>query len=135
MSAPTHNLALVERILDRWLPSGDLEPLSDRLAEDVELTVTGGDDDRHTHSASGKAAVLDYFASLGDLVTCWRVKLSWSGARVVVLGEESFTLRPGDIEVQSEFTMVFELRDGLIVRFHLVEDRPALAGVRSSVAG
>lgn len=135
MSAQTNNLVVVKRILDRWLPSGDIRPLLDGLADDVELTVTAHGGGGDPHQGTGKAAVLEYFASLGDLVTFWRVKHSWSGAWVVVLGEEHFTVDPGGLEAHSEFAMIFELRDGLITRLLIVEDRPVLADVPSAAAG
>ena len=79
------------------------------------------------YQGTGKAAVLDYFVALGDLVTFWRVRYSWGGARVVVRVEESFTLEPGGLEARSELALLFELRDGLITRLLVVED-PPLAG-------
>jgi hypothetical protein len=71
--------------------------------------------------ATSKAAVLDYFEPLGDLITFWRARYSWRGARVVVLAEESFTIQPAGLAVRSELELIFDLRDGLITRLSIVE--------------
>lgn len=131
MLAVTHDLDLVRDILDRMLPSADLQPLLDHLADDVEFTVAAPDGGSHTHHGTGKAAVLAYFETLGDLITFWQVKYSWSGGRVVVLAEESFTIKPCDLTAQSELTLIFDVRDGLITRLLVAEDTPA-AGIPST---
>jgi ketosteroid isomerase-like protein len=127
MSAAANNLALVKGILDRMLPSGDLRPLLDGLADDVVFTVATTDDGTGTYQGAGKAAVLDYFAHVGDLFAFWRVTYSSSGARVVVRGEESFTLQPSGLEAHGEFALLFDLREGLITRLLVVEDPQVLA--------
>jgi ketosteroid isomerase-like protein len=126
MPAAVDNLALVKGILDHMLSSGDLRPLLDGLADDVVFTVATPDDGPDTYQGAGKAAVLDYFVNLGDLIAFWRVTYSSSGARVLVRGEESFTLQPGGLEAHSEFALLFDLRDGLITRLLVVEDPPVL---------
>jgi ketosteroid isomerase-like protein len=127
MPAAVDNLALVKGILDRMLPSGDLRPLLDGLADDVVFTMATDDDGPDTYQA-GKAAVLDYFVNLGDLIAFWRVTYSSSGARVLVRGEERFTLQPSGLEAHGEFAMQFDFRDGLITRLLVVEDPEVLAG-------
>jgi ketosteroid isomerase-like protein len=124
MRVMTDKLAVVKGIVDRVLVSGDLRPLVDGLAEDVvfELATPDGGPDE----ATGKAAVLDYFEPLRDLITFWRARYSWRGARVVVLAEESFTIQPAGLTVRSELALIFDLRDGLITRLAIVEN-PSLA--------
>jgi ketosteroid isomerase-like protein len=119
MRLMTDNLALIKGIMDRVLESGDLRPLLDGLAEDVVLTVAAPDSG--PDEATSKAAVLDYFEPLGDLITFWRARYSWRGARVVVLAEESFTIQPAGLAVRSELELIFDLRDGLITRLSIVE--------------
>jgi ketosteroid isomerase-like protein len=128
MPAAADNLALVKGILDRMLPSGDLRPLLDGLADDVVLTVAMPDDGPDACQGAGKAAVLDYFVSLVDWFAFWRVTYSSSGARVLVRGDERFTLRPSGLEAHSEFALLFDLRDGLITRLLVVEDPAVFAG-------
>jgi ketosteroid isomerase-like protein len=128
MPVAADNLALVKGILDRMLPSGDLRPLLDGLADDVVFTVaTTPDDGPDTCQVAGKAAVLDYFVNLGDLIAFWRVTCSSSGTRVLVRGEESFTLQPGGLEAHGEFALLFDLSDGVITRLLVVEDPSVLA--------
>ena len=126
MLVVTDNLALVRSILDRMLASGDIQPLMDGLSEDVVFTVAAPHGSLEPSQGAGKAAVLDYFAALGDLVTFWRVQYSWGDARVVVRIEESFTIEPGGLAAASELAVLFELRDGLITRLFVVEDPPDL---------
>ena len=125
MRVMTDNLALVKGIVDRMLMSGDLRPLLDGLAEDVVLQV--GPSDGGEHQAEGKAAVLDYFEPLGELITFWRVRYSWRGARVVVLAEESFTIQPAGLAARSELALIFDVRDGLITRLAIEENPSRLA--------
>ena len=119
MPATTHNLALVKGILDRMVRSRDFRPLLDALTDDVVFTLStpdGGYDVDH-----GKAPVSDYLEPLGELVTFWRVRYYWSGARVVVLAEERFTIQPGGLAAHSRFDLLFDFRDGRITRFGIVE--------------
>jgi hypothetical protein len=121
MVAETDNLALVRDTLERMLSSGDIRPLLDRLADDVAFAVAGSHD-------AGKAAVADYFVTLGDLVTFWSARYSRDdGACVVVRVEESFIVQPSGLEARSELRLLFELHSGLITRF-VIEESPAWAG-------
>jgi ketosteroid isomerase-like protein len=128
-AAAVDNLTIVQDILGPMLRSADLQPLRDHLADDATLTVAGpeGAAGPDTEQEQGKAAVLDYFASLGDLLMFWRVRYSWSGGRVVVHVEESFIIEPGGLAAQSELALVVGLRDGRITQLLVVEDPPALA--------
>ena len=131
----THNLALVNEILSRMLPSGDVRPLLNALADDVVFTVAASDTDPDVHRGTGKAAVLDYFLALGDLVAFWRVRGTWSGARVVVLLEESFTLQPGGLSARSDLALLFDVSDGTITRLCVVEDPQEVAALEPVPAG
>jgi ketosteroid isomerase-like protein len=128
-AAAVDNITIVQDILGPMLRSADLQPLRDHLADDATLTVAGpeGAAGPDTEQEQGKAAVLDYFASLGDLLMFWRVRYSWSGGRVVVHVEESFIIEPGGLAAQSELALVVGLRDGRITQLLVVEDPPALA--------
>ena len=119
MLAATDNLALVKGILDHMLPSGDLRPLLDGLADDVVFTVDPPEDGSDSYEGAGKAAVFEYFVNLADVFAFWRVTYASRGARVLVRGEERFTLLPGGLEAHGEFALLFDLRDGLITRLAL----------------
>ena len=125
MLSTMDNLALVKEMLDRMLATGKVEPLLEALADDVAFTVTAPE--ASPCEATGKAAVREYFRAVGDLVTFWRVKYSWSGERVAVLAEECFTVAPCGLEAESHVALLFELRDGRIVRLLVVES-PVTSG-------
>jgi len=125
MHATTDNLALIRDILERMLPASDLQPLLDHLADDVVFTVAGPEGGVNADGGDGKAAVAEYFGTLGALVTFWRVKYAWSGGRVVVLAEERFTIEPIGLAAQSELALIFDVNEGLITRLLVVEDLPA----------
>jgi ketosteroid isomerase-like protein len=119
MPTTTRNLALVKGILERMVRSRDFRPLVDALTDDVVftlLTLDGGYD-----VDQGKTPIFDYLEPLGELVTFWRVRYYWSGARVVVLAEERFTIQPCGLAAHSRFDLLFDLRDGRITRFGIVE--------------
>jgi len=117
------NMFLVKDILDRMVPSADLEPLLSALADDVDFTVVSHGGRREARR--GKSAVLHYFEDLGDLVTFWRASYSRSGPRIVVQVEERFTIQPAGLASDGAYTLHFDLRDGSITRF-LVEESPAI---------
>jgi hypothetical protein len=125
MRLMTDNLALIKGIVDRMLVSGDLRPLMDGLDEAVVFKVAAPDGS--PDEATGKAAVLDYFEPLGDLITFWRASYSWRGTRVVVLAEERFTIQPAGLAICSELALIFDLHDGLITRLSIVENPSRLA--------
>src|SRR5262245_52658285 len=120
MLSTIDNLTLVKEMLGRVLATGRVGPLLESLADDVIFTVTAPD--ATPREANGKAAVHEYVRTVGDLVTFWQVKYSWDGERVAVLAEESFTVEPCGLEAESRVGLLFELRDGLIVRLLVVED-------------
>jgi ketosteroid isomerase-like protein len=128
MRVATDNLDLVKGILEPILSSGDIRPLLDRLADDVVIRAGAPEGGPDTYEGTGKSAVLDYFESLGELVTFWRVKYAWSGTQVVVHCEESFTVQPIGLAAHSEFALLFDVEDGLITRLLVVDDPAALAG-------
>lgn len=125
MRVTTDNLALVKGIVDHVLVSGDLRPLLDGLAEDVVFRVAGPDGG--PNEATGRAAVLDYFEPLGDLITFWQATYSWQGERVLVEAEESFTILPAGLAVRREVALMFDLRDGLITRLSIEENPSGVA--------
>jgi ketosteroid isomerase-like protein len=124
MLAAMDNLVRVKEILEAMLGSGNFRPLLDGLADDVVFTAATPDGGPDGRQGTGKAAILDYFADLGALIAFWRVRYARDGARVIVLAEESFTLHPCGLAAHSEFSLLFDLRDGLITRLRVVEDPP-----------
>ena len=111
----------VRRAVDRLL-EGDLEPMLDLLAEDVEFEVAVGGGDCTRTTAWGKKPVAEYFEGLGGVVAFWQIDYGATGEQVVAWGKESFTVEHCELEGGCEFALVFDLFDGRISRFLVVED-------------
>jgi ketosteroid isomerase-like protein len=116
-----NNAALMQRILDRAFATLDFEILAAHLADDVLFEVTPPGEEPVVE-ARGKDAVLDYFTSLGDIVSFWRVRCYGDGERVVVLGAERFTIPRYGVTLGGEFALLLHVCDGLITRFFIIEE-------------
>jgi ketosteroid isomerase-like protein len=120
-------LTAVRGAVDR-LVAGALGPLLDLLAEDVEFEVASGGDVPGCRKDSGKEAVADYFAALGDLLAFWRMDYSATGGRVIAWGDESFTLEGSGLEGGTEFALVLDLHQGMVTRLLVIEDLSFIPG-------
>jgi hypothetical protein len=115
----------LRRAVDRIL-LGDLDPMLDLLAEDVEFCVAVGGDTPICLDDSGKQPVVDYFTALGGLVTFWQMDYTARGDQLIAWGKESFTIENCEIEGGCEFALVFDVSDeGVITRLLMVEDLPS----------
>jgi ketosteroid isomerase-like protein len=114
----------LRRAVDRIL-LGDLDPMLDLLAEDVEFCVAVGGDTPICLDDTGKQPVVDYFTALGELVTFWQMDYTARGDQLIAWGKESFTIQNCAIDGGCEFALVFDLSEGLITRFLVVEDLPS----------
>lgn len=121
------DLTAVRGAVDR-LVAGALGPLLDLLAEDVELEVASGGDVPGCRKDSGKQAVVDYFAALGDLPAFWSMDYSAAGGRVIAWGDESFTLEGCELEGGTEFALVLDLHEGRVTRLLVIEDLSFIPG-------
>jgi ketosteroid isomerase-like protein len=117
-----NNSALLQRILDEAFATLDFRSLASHLAEDVVFEVTPPEGMPTTPERRGKQEVLDYFTSLGDIVTFWQVQCFGDGERVVVVGAESFTIPRYGVTLGGEFALLLHVCDGLITRFLIIED-------------
>jgi ketosteroid isomerase-like protein len=115
------NIAVVKSVVDRILAQ-DLEPVLDLLTEDVRFKVAIPGEMPICFEDSGKQAVLDYFRALGGIVNFWRVEYFAQGQHLIVLGNEGFTVKDAGITARTDFALVFDVHDGLITRFLVVED-------------
>ena len=111
----------LRRAVDRIL-LGDLDPMLDLLAEDVEFCVAVGGDEPICLDDSGKQPVVDYFSALGGLVTFWQMDYTARGDQLIAWGKESFTIENCALEGGCEFALVFDVSENLITRFLVVED-------------
>ena len=117
------DMTAVRRAVDGLL-GGDLGPLLDLLAEDVEFEVATGGDAPASRKDSGTQAVVEYFEALGGLVAFWQLDYTASGEQLIAWGRESFTVHGCGLEAGCEFALVFDLADGVITRLLVVEDLP-----------
>lgn len=115
------DMTAVRRAVDRLL-GGDLGPMLDLLAEEVEFEVAGGGDSPEYRKDWGKQAVAGHFTALGELVAFWQIDYGAVDGQVIAWGKESFTAEPCGLEAACEFALVFDLSRGKITRFVVIED-------------
>ncbi len=83
--------------------------------------------------ARGPQAVVDYFASLGDIVSFWRVRCYGDGERVVAVGSERFTIPRYGVTLGGEFALLLQVCGGVITRFFIIEDLARSRPLEASV--
>ena len=118
------DMAAVRRAVDRLL-EGEVGPLLDLLADDVEFEVARDEDGPTRRTAWGPAVVADYFNALGGLVAFWQMDYGVSESQVIAWGKESFTVAGSELEGGCEFALVFELADEKVTGLLVVEDLAA----------
>jgi hypothetical protein len=114
----------VRRAVDRLL-AGELGPMLDLLAEDVEFEVASGGDVPGCSQDAGRQPVVDYFTALGGLVAFWQMDYTAAGGQVIAWGKESFTIERCELEGGCEFALVFDLSGGTISRLLVIENLPS----------
>jgi ketosteroid isomerase-like protein len=114
------NVAFIQRILDDAFATLDFSVLAAHLAEDVFFEVTPPGE-AEVIEACGRDAVVDYFTSLGDIVSFWRVRCYGDGERVVAVGAERFTI-PRGVTLGGEFALLLHVCGDRITRFFIIED-------------
>ncbi len=118
-----NNLAWLQNLLDRSFATRDFTDLAGHLAQDVVFEVTPpGGSGTTAPELRGRQAVIDYFTSLGDIVTFWRVQCYGDGDRVVAVGAESFTIPRYGVTLGSEFALLLRVCDQTITRFMILEE-------------
>ena len=127
------DITLVRRAVDRLL-AGDLAPMLDLLAEAVELEVVGAGSPAERRKAWGKQAVEDHFGGLGELVAFWQIDYGAADGQGIAWGKESFTVGGCGLEGECEFALLFDLWEGRVTRFRVIEDL-ASAGAFELMAG
>jgi hypothetical protein len=116
------NVALVKPLVDRILLAGELDSVLHLLADDLSFKVAIPGAMPICFADSGKQGVVDYFKALGGIVTFWRVDYFAKGEHVVAVGKEHFTTGNRALTADSDFALVFDVHEGLITRFLVVED-------------
>ena len=124
------NCEFVQRLLDDAFKTLDFGALAAHLDESVVFEVTPPGE-AETVEARGRQAVVDYFSSLGDIVSFWKVRCYGEGERVVALGAERFTI-PRGVTLGGEFALLLHVCGERITRFLIIEDlsrSPELEGL------
>ena len=114
------NSAFIQHVLDDAFATLDFSALAAHLAEDVVFEVTPPGE-AETVEAQGRQAVVDYFTSLGDIVSFWKVRCYGDAERVVAVGAERFTI-PRGVTLGGEFALLLRVCGGRIIRFLIIED-------------
>jgi ketosteroid isomerase-like protein len=117
-----NHTAWLQPVLNEAFATLDFRSLAAHLAHDVVFEVTPPEGQPTTPERRGKQAVVDYFASLGDIVTFWQVRCFGDGERVVAVGAESFTIPRYGITLGGEFALLLHICDEVITRFLIIED-------------
>lgn len=114
------NSAFIQHVLDDAFATLDFSGLAAHLAEDVVFEVTPPGE-AETVEAQGRQAVVDYFTSLGDIVSFWKVRCYGDAERIVAVGAERFTI-PRGVTLGGEFALLLHVCDDRITRFLIIED-------------
>ncbi|HZO24512.1 MAG TPA: nuclear transport factor 2 family protein [Chloroflexota bacterium] len=107
----------LQTTLTHVVEASDFEPLFAYLADDVVFKVTIPEGTLISGEFRGKQAVIDYFTRIGEIAELRReqpLQVLTAGNRVVLLGDDSFTVKKTGHIARSEYAIVVDLRDGLI---------------------
>ena len=118
------DLRALRQAIDRIF-AGELDPLLDLLADDVNLQVALGAESGLCRRDEGKEAVAGYFCLLEGMVPFWQLDYTVRGDQLIAWGRESYTVEPWGLEVSNEFAMVFDLDHDRIRRVLVLEDLPS----------
>jgi ketosteroid isomerase-like protein len=117
-----NNAGFIQRLLDDAFTTLDFGTLAGHLDEDVVFEVTPPRGGAAMLEARGPEAVVDYFTSLGDIVSFWRVRCYGDGERVVAVGAERFTIPRYGVTLGGEFALLLHVCGERITRFLIIED-------------
>ena len=117
-----NNAGFIQRLLDDAFTTLDFGALAAHLDEEVVFEVTPPRGDAAVLEARGRDAVVDYFTSLGDIVSFWRVRCYGEGERVVAVGAERFTIPRYGVTLGGEFALLLHVCGERITRFLIIED-------------
>ena len=126
------NAAFIQHLLDDAFSTLDFERLAAHLAEDVVFEVTPPESEVPVLEARGPRAVVDYFTSLGDIVSFWRVRCYGDGERVVAVGAERFTIPRYGVTLGGEFALLLHVCGPVITRFFIIEDLSRSSALEAS---
>lgn len=122
------NVRVVEGMFSS-LQRGDLAGVLDRLSDDIEWRIAGPSELPYAGIHRGRDEVAKFFQTFGQAAEFEvfepREYLA-KGDKVVVLGHERQRIKASGQVVETDWAMVFTLRDGRIARFrNYVDSRDA----------
>jgi ketosteroid isomerase-like protein len=122
------NVRVVEGMFSS-LQRGDIAGVLDRLSDDIEWRIAGPSELPYAGIHRGRDEVARFFQTFGQAAEFEvfepREYLA-KGDKVVVLGHERQRIRASGQVVETDWAMVFALRDGRITRFrNYVDSRDA----------
>jgi hypothetical protein len=122
------NVRVVEGMFSS-LQRGDLAGVLDRLSDDIEWRIAGPSELPFAGIHRGRDEVAKFFQTFGQAAEFEvfepREYLA-KGEKVVVLGHERQRIKASGQVVETDWAMVFVLRDGRITRFrNFVDSRDA----------
>jgi hypothetical protein len=113
------NVRVVEGMFSS-LQRGDIAGVLDRLSDDIEWRLAGPSELPYAGIHRGRDEVAKFFQSFGQAAEFEvfepREYLA-KGDKVVVLGHERQRIKASGQVVETDWAMVFTLRDGRITRF------------------
>lgn len=113
------NVRVVEGMFSS-LERGDIRGVLDRLSEDVEWRIAAPAELPYAGIHHGRAEVAQYFQTFGQTAEFELFEPQEylaKGNKVVVLGRERQRIKDSGRVVDTDWAMVFALRDGCITRF------------------
>lgn len=123
-------IAIAKKVTEH--PPGDFSALIEHLDEAVVFRMTIPEGTPGSGEFRGKEAVIKFFTDINpQLATDVRLErpleyLS-NGAKVVILGEESFKVTRSGVRKHLDFAFVLEFRGELITRILIIQDLSAVA--------
>jgi ketosteroid isomerase-like protein len=112
------------------LARGDIGGVLERLGGDIEWRIAGPSELPYAGVHRGRDAVARFFQSFGqaaEFEVFEPQEYFANGNKVVVLGHERQRVKATGRVVETEWAMVFVLREGRIIKFHNYVDTHAVA--------
>jgi hypothetical protein len=130
------NVKVVEEMFAA-LGRRDIAGVLDRLSDDIEWRIAGPSELPYAGMHRGRDEVAKFFQTFGQAAE-FEVfeprEYFTKGDKVVVLGHERQRIRATGRTVETEWAMVFDVRDGRITKFHNYIDTHAVAAAHRGSA-
>jgi ketosteroid isomerase-like protein len=122
------NMRVVEGMFSS-LERGDIQGVLDRLSDDIEWRIAAPSELPYAGIHRGRDEVAKFFRTFGETAE-FEVfepgEYLAKGNKVVVLGHERQRIKASGTVVETDWAMVFSLRDGRITRFRNYVDSYAV---------